>query len=50
MVRCYFKYWEESKALEFALSVVWNGYVLQLVDNPDRYEEPDNISFRKEMD
>ena len=38
-------YWEETGASDFALSAVKNGYVPQLWENPDRYEEPNNKSY-----
>ena len=43
-------YWEETRALNFALSVIKNGYVLQLAHNLKKYEEPNNISYKNERD
>ena len=41
-------YWRETIASSFAISVVENGYVPQLWENPPRYEEKNNMSYRKE--
>ena len=35
-------YWIETKASEFVISVIRNGYVPQLIMNPPRYKEPNN--------
>ena len=35
-------------ASDFALSVVKNGYVPQLWENPEKYEEPNNKSYMRE--
>ena len=43
-------FWKETGALDFALSVVKNGYVTQLWENPDGYEEPNNKSYEREKD
>ena len=43
-------YWEETGASDFALSVVKNGYVPQLWENPERYEEPNNKSYEREKE
>ena len=42
------EYWRETEASSFAISVVENGYVPQLWENPPRYEESNNMSYRKE--
>ena len=43
-------FWKETRASEFAISIVENGYVPQLWDNPEKYEERNNLSYRKEKD
>ena len=43
-------YWKVTGASDFALSVVKNGYVPQLRENPERYEEPNNKSYVKERE
>ena len=37
-------------ASDFALSVVKNGYVPQLWENPERYEEANNKSYMREKE
>ena len=41
-------FWKETGASDFALSAVKNGYVPQLWENPDGYEEPNNKSYVRE--
>ena len=41
-------YWRETGASSFATSVVENGYVPQLWENPSRYKEKNNMSYKKE--
>ena len=41
-------YWRETGTSSFAISVVENGYVPQLWENPPRYEEKNNFLYRKE--
>ena len=43
-------FWKETGASDFALSVVKNGYVPQLWENPEGYEEPNNKSYEREKD
>ncbi len=43
-------YWKATGALDFALFVVKNGYMPQLRESPDRYEEPNNKSYEREKD
>ena len=43
-------FWKETGASDFALSVVRNGYVPQLWENPEGYEEPNNKSYEREKD
>ena len=44
------RFWKETGALEFAISVIENGYVPQLWDNPEKYEEENNKSYKNEKD
>ena len=41
-------FWRESGASNFAVSVVENGYVPQMWENPQEYEEKNNGSYREE--
>ena len=41
-------FWRESGASSFAISVVENGYVPQMWENPQEYEEKNNGSYREE--
>ena len=41
-------FWKESGASNFAISVVENGYVPQMWENPQEYEEKNNGSYREE--
>ena len=41
-------FWRESGASSFAVSVVENGYVPQMWENPQNYEEKNNGSYREE--
>ena len=41
-------FWRESGASNFAVSVVENGYVPQIWENPQNYEEKKNGSYREE--
>ena len=43
-------FWKETGASEFAISVIENGYVPQLWDNPEKYEEENNKSYKNERD
>ena len=38
-------FWRESGASSFAVSVVENGYVPQMWENPQSYEEKNNGSY-----
>ena len=42
------RFWKESGASSFAISVVENGYVPQMWENPQEYEEKNNGSYREE--
>ena len=42
------RFWRESGASSFAISVVENGYVPQMWENPQEYEEKNNGSYREE--
>ena len=39
------RFWKESGASNFAISVVENGYVPQMWENPQEYEEKNNGSY-----
>ena len=41
-------FWRESGASNFAVSVVENGYVPQMWENPQEYKEKNNGSYREE--
>ena len=41
-------FWRESSASDFAISIVENGYIPQMWDNPQNYEERNNGSYRDE--
>ena len=41
-------FWRESGASNIALSVVENGCVQQMLENPQEYEEKNNGSYREE--
>ena len=43
-------YWKETGASEFVISVIENGHVPQLWDNPEKYEEENNKSYKNERD
>ena len=47
-LRRHLSYWEKTGASEFALSVIRNRYVPQMTGIPERYEEPNNLSYRNE--
>ena len=40
MLRLRPDYWKETRVSEFALSLIENGYVPHLIENPPKYEEP----------
>ena len=42
------RFWRNSGATDFAVSVVENGYVPQMWENPQNYEEKNNGSYREE--
>ena len=42
------RFWRDSGATDFAVSVVENGYVPQMWENPQNYEEKNNGSYREE--
>ena len=46
----HFDYQKVTGASDFALSVVKNGYVPQLWESPDGYEEPNNKSYVREKE
>ena len=43
-------YWGKTGASDFALSVIRNRYVGQLKENRGRYEEPNNMSYKKKRE
>ena len=47
-LRRHVSFWKESGASNFAISVVENGYVPQMWENPQEYEEKNNGSYREE--
>ena len=42
-------FWRESRASNFAVSVVENGYVPQMWENPQEYEEKNNGSYQDRL-
>ena len=49
-LRWHLSFWEDTRASEFALSVIRNEYFPQLAENPEKYGEPNNVSYRNKRE
>ena len=47
-LREHVRFWKETGASDFAVSVICNGYVPQMRRNPGKYMEKNNKSYKEE--